>query len=106
MCQCETSSHCFFKQYLELAQVVVFLEVAVVVVDEEVRVLAALPADGHVLVTLQLFAVQKLLQLREEEGEKKERETSNHTQHTNTSIHRSEERRVGKECRSRWSQYH
>ena len=26
--------------------------------------------------------------------------------HTHTHIHRSEERRVGKECRSRWSPYH
>ena len=28
------------------------------------------------------------------------------TEHENTYAYRSEERRVGKECRSRWSPYH
>ena len=29
-----------------------------------------------------------------------------HTPHSSTALLRSEERRVGKECRSRWSPYH
>jgi hypothetical protein len=58
-----SSSHRNAARYLHLAEVVLLLEVARVVVDEEVGVLADLPADGEAVVVLEFLAFQELLQL-------------------------------------------
>jgi len=60
--------------------------------QEELDALRAQEREGHLTPAEQRRAEQLERRLRTDEHE--------------AEIHRSEERRVGKECRSRWSPYH
>ena len=53
-----------------------------------------------------LLAAERLLELKEAELSAANRKLGRHAAALQGEIVRSEERRVGKECRSRWAPYH